>query len=108
MATDLRNSINNMAAQAAKYVTDAAEMKVETHYVEVGGSDTPKLAASSIVKLDGDSVTTVPLQDTGPEGALEIDLSLFEVHERNVNTAIEYRAKMLASLMETLKSFSGR
>ncbi len=35
-------------------------------------------------------------------GGLEVDLSLFNLHQENVNTAIEYRARILNSLLSPL------
>ena len=108
MSTNLNTSLRNTAAKVAEYVEDAAEMSVETTYVVVDdqGNDVPKLAAKTVVKLDGDSETTVPLQEAG--GRLEVDSELFAVHERNVQTAIEYRARILQSLMGAFNSITGR
>ena len=108
MSTNLNTSLRNTAAKVAKYVEDAAEMSVETKYVIVdeAGNHTPKLAARTIVKLDGDSESTVPLNETG--GRLEVDADLFAIHERNVQTAIEYRARILRSLMGAFNSITGR
>ena len=103
MAASLQESIKNVTAKIAQYVDDAATMEVVTHYVEVGGDDTPKLGARSVVRLDGDSETTVPLQQGG-DGALTVDEELFAVHQQNVDVAIEYRARMLESLLTTFRS----
>ena len=104
MAASLNTSVKNATAKIAQYVEDAATMTVVTNYVEVGGDDdTPKLGASTLVRLDGDSVTTVPLQK-GAEGTLSVDEELYAVHQQNVNTAIEYRARMLASLLTTFRA----
>jgi hypothetical protein len=103
MATSLQTSVKNATAKIAQYVDDAATMEVITNYVEVGGDDTPKLGARTIVRLDGDSETTVPLQKA-EDGVLGVDEELFAVHQQNVDTAIEYRARMLESLLTTFRA----
>ncbi len=43
----------------------------------------------------------------GPEGqgsALEVDMTLFELHQQNVATAIDYRARILNALLSTVMS----
>ena len=109
MAKDIENALKSVANQIAKYVEDAAEMRVETLFVVVdtGASaasnfDQAKPAAMTVVKLDGDSQTTVPLRQ-GEDG-LEVDEDLLDVHERNVATAIEYRASMLETLVAALQA----
>ena len=108
MATDFTSSLRNAAASVAKYVEDAAEMEVVTKYVEVDTDadsdfETAKPVARTIVKLDADSETVFPMR-TGQGGVLEVDLSLFELHQQNVDTAIEYRARILDSLLGTIMS----
>ncbi len=107
MATSLQQSFRNAAEKIAQYVADAAEMKVDTRYVTVGGDEEPKLGASTTIKLDGDSESVVPLQ-AGEAGRLEVDAGLYEVHQQNVETAIEYRARILDSLLSTFTVIGGR
>ena len=109
MSTNLNTSLRNSAAKIAEFVENAAEMSVETKFVVVGddGATEPKLAAKTVVKLDGDSETTVPLQ-AADGGRLEVDSDLYAVHERNVATAIEYRARILQSLMGAFATITGR
>ncbi|MBA4379259.1 MAG: hypothetical protein C0393_00960 [Anaerolinea sp.] len=104
MASELKEAIKTAADQIAKYVEDAATMTVDTKYVEMGaaGFDEAKLAARTIVKLDGDSETVLPMRKTD-SGALEVDTAVFELHQQNVQTAIDYRAKMLNSLIQLLR-----
>lgn len=87
-------------------------MMVETRYVEIGGDDTPEFktarpVARTIIRLDGDSETVVPMRE-GSGGALEVDTTLFELHQENVATAIDYRARILNALLGTLVSTRGR
>ncbi|NJN19530.1 MAG: hypothetical protein HC822_26450, partial [Oscillochloris sp.] len=64
--------------------------------------ETERPGAYTQVKLDGDSKTVVPMRK-GNNGTLEIDATLFEIHERNVATATEYRARVLNSLIGLLQ-----
>jgi len=109
MAKDIETALKNIATQVSQYVKDAAEMRVETQYVEVKfGEGAPtgfgqaQPAARTLIKLDGDSETIIPMRQ-GEDG-LEIDDALFEVHERNVAAAIEYRAEMLNALLSALQA----
>ncbi len=104
MANDVREAIKSAADQIAKYVQDAATMTVDTKYVEMGaaGFEDAKLAARTIVKLDGDSETVLPMKKN-EAGTLEVDTVVFELHQQNVQTAIDYRAKILNSLIGLLR-----
>ena len=108
MAAELENSIKAAAAKVAEYVADVATMTVETTYVEIGEDgvanfDQAKPAARTVIKLDGDSQTVVPMRQAAT-GEYEADTLLFELHQSNVDTAIEYRASMLEALLGTLKA----
>jgi hypothetical protein len=106
MASELRDALKASAERIAKYVEDVAEMSVETRYVELGAAsfEDAKLAARTIVKLDGDSQTIVPMQKGDTK--LEVDMAVFEVHQQNVAAAIEYRTKMMNSLLSILRGGS--
>ncbi|MGH2522992.1 MAG: hypothetical protein ACRDH2_10865, partial [Anaerolineales bacterium] len=109
---ELENAIKSTATKIAKYVEDAATMQVETKYVEVGADGAAadfgaaRPVARTIIKLDGDSETVIPMRKT-EAGGLDVDSSLFDTHQRNVGTAIEYRARILDALLETLRSRMG-
>jgi len=108
MAAELENSIKSAAAKVAQYVADVATMSVETKYVEIGPEGTvdfehAKPAARTIIRLDGDSETVLPMRES-ETGEFEVDTLLFDLHESNVTTAIDYRASMLDALLETLKA----
>lgn len=105
MATspELKEALKSAADKIAKYVEDAASMTVETRYVEVGAaSDDSKMLARTIVKLDGDSETILPMKP-GPDGLLVVDTVVNEMHQENVQTAIDYRTEMLERLLGILK-----
>jgi hypothetical protein len=103
MAGELREALKSSAERIAKYVEDVSEMAVETHYVEMGAAsfDQAKLGARTVVKLDGDSQTIIPMQKG--EAKLEVDMGLFEVHQQNVQAAIDYRTKMMNALLTVLR-----
>ena len=108
MANDFTSSLRNAAASVAKYVEDAAEMEVVTKYVDVSADaesdfEAAKPVARTIIKLDSDSETIFPMR-AGDGDTLEVDLTLFELHQQNVNTAIEYRARILDALLSTVMS----
>lgn len=108
MANDLENSIRHVMERIARYVEDVATLTVETGYVNLGANADndfaqAKPAAHSTIRLDGDCQIIVPME-TGASGQLEIDASLFALHERNVNTAIEYRARVLDALLSALQN----
>jgi hypothetical protein len=105
MANDVENALKSVATKIGKYVEDVATMSVETKYLQVSATagSTPQTAAKTVIKLDGDSETIVPLQASST-GQLSVDTELFDIHQRNVSAAIDYRARMLAALLEALRS----
>jgi hypothetical protein len=107
MPTELENSIRSAAEKVASYINDASTMEVKTFYVLTSAKDLPNMeverpGAYTMVKLDGDSKTVVPMRE-GQDGGLELDGTLFEIHERNVATATEYRSRVLQSLIGLLQ-----
>jgi len=106
MVSELETALKNAATVVAQYVKDIATMTVETRYVEVGldGSvdfNQARPVARTIIKLDGDSESIVPVS-RNEAGTLEVDSALLDLHQQNVTTTIEYRARMLNSLLSTL------
>jgi len=106
MPNEFDTALKNTAASIAKYVQDAATLQVESRYVDVSIDGTPDFdkarpVARTIVRLDGDSETVIPMRK-GAAGALEVDASLFELHQQNVATAIDYRARILNALLSAL------
>ena len=99
---ELKEALKNAADTIAKYVENAATMTVETRYGEMGGdAKDSKLAARTVVKLDGDSETILPMKK-GPDGSLVVDTVINEMHQENVQAAIDYRAEMLEKLLSIL------
>ena len=108
MPNEYEIALRNAASRVAKYVQDAATMLVETKYVEVGAGgnvdfQAAKPVARTEIKLDGDSEAVLPMR-RNDTGGMEVDATLFELHQQNVATAIDYRARMLNALLSTLVS----
>ncbi len=105
MATspELKQALKDAADTIAKYVQDAATMTVESRYVEMGTDfEMSKPAARTIVKLDGDSETVLPMKK-GADGGLVVDTVFHELHQANVQAAIAYRTEMLERLLKILR-----
>lgn len=107
MASNLDDSIREAAAQVRKYVEDAAVMQVRTFYVLTGAGalaelDQERPGAFTEVKLDGDCRVVVPMRK-GRDDSMELDEALFTIHERNVQAATEYRARVLNALIGLLQ-----
>ncbi len=100
---ELKQALKEAADVVARYVKDAATMTVETRYVEMGAeAETARLAARTTIKLDGDSESILPLKRT-PDGDLVVDTVVYEMHQQNVQAAIDYRAEMLDRLLTVLR-----
>lgn len=100
---ELKQALKDAADVVARYVRDAATMTVETRYVEIGAdAETARLAARTTIKLDGDSESILPLKRT-PDGELVVDTVVYEMHQQNVQAAIDYRAEMLDRLLTVLR-----
>jgi len=105
MATspELKEALKAAADKISKYVEDVATMTVTTSYTIVGSDpEVYKMAARTIVKLDGDSETVLPMKP-GPDGTLVVDTVVNEIHQENVQTVIDYRTEMLERLLGLLK-----
>lgn len=107
MPSNLDDSTRAAAEQVRKYVEDAAVMQVRTFYVLTGTEELSKLDAErpgafTEVKLDGDSKVVVPMRK-GRDDTMELDEALFSIHERNVQAATEYRARVLNALIGLLQ-----
>ena len=109
MASDVETSINEVVAKIAAYIDDATRLTVSTYGMDLDPAApattfTPARAiAQTSLGLDGD--TTVILPVTRTDTALVVDAALFDLHERNVKAATEYRAALLGALVGALQSF---
>ena len=108
MAEGWETALRNAAAKIAQYVEDVATMTVETRYVQVS-ADGPvdfsqaRPVAQTVLKLDGDTTATIPLYQM-EAGRFEVATGLLDLHQRNVDTAIEYRARILHALLNALQA----
>lgn len=111
MPNELTNSLKSVAEKVVGYVGQVAELKVETEYIEIGSDvvnfTQARPAASTIIKLDGDCKSVIPVRRAAT-GALEVDADFFALHERNVATAIDYRTRMMEALLQTFKDAANR
>ena len=109
MANEVNNALRSAAESVARYVDTVATLSVTTRVMDVksvdGMEEKIKTAAHTVITLGGDSCVDLPTK-LDDEGNPVIDQALFEIHERNVSTAIEYRAKMMQALLDTLKGAS--
>ena len=106
MVSELDTALKNAATVVGQYVKDVATMTVETKYVVLGTDGSvdfsqARPAARTIIKLDGDSESVVPVR-LNQAGVTEVDSALLELHQQNVTTTIEYRTRMLNALLGTL------
>ncbi len=104
MENETREAVRAAIAEAARYVREAAVMAVETKYVDLDSAsfEDASLMVRTIVKLDGESEVVIPAKKN-EFGGLEADVAVFDLHQQNVRTAIEYRAKMLQALVGLLR-----
>lgn len=114
MASDLENAIKDAAMTVTKYIGDIATLTVQTRYVTIPAAgeegaagidvdfDKAKPIARTVIKLDGDCDIVVPLRQA--PGGPEVDTALFDLHQSNVKTAIDYRAQMVSALWGALQA----
>jgi hypothetical protein len=114
MATDINAAIKNAVDTITKYVNDIATMTVETRYIDVGNQtvtfDASRPIARTEIRLDGDCTTVLPGnpgQGLNAPGQMTVDSSLFSMHQSSVAMAIEYRARMLGTLLQALQHVGG-
>lgn len=112
MPNEIETALRNTATRIAKYVEDVATITVETKFLELGSNEEVNFEAAkpglrTILRLDGDSEAIVPMQ-RGERGNLEANTDLIDIHQRNLDSAIEYRARMMGALLETLRAYTGR
>jgi hypothetical protein len=106
MANELNNALKSAADKIAKYVDEVSTMTVETRFVDIDAGtvdfDQARPVARTVVRLDGDSSTIVPMRKNA-DGVMAVDADLFELHERNVATAIDYRSQIMDALLQAIK-----
>lgn len=106
MATDLETNIRTALEKLAKALADAAEVTIETRYKVVADLQNPGaleksntiLVARTVIQLDGDQEAIIPVTAT-ETGSIVIEDMLLDLHQRNVQAAIEYRKEALNTLV---------
>lgn len=106
MASEIKDAMKSAADTVARYVKDVATLTVVTQTVEVGSDEAPRLAARTTISIDGDNTSVMPGQ-RNEAGQLVIDASLYELHMQNVSAAIDYRARLLDSMLGLLRTRLG-
>ncbi len=105
MANELNNALKSASEKIAKYVNDIATMTVETRFVDIGQAvnfTQAQPAARTEIRMDGDCTIVMPVR-RNDAGAMVVDGDLFSMHQQNVATAIDYRARMMEALLQTFK-----
>lgn len=103
VATEIKEALRTAADKVSQFVGDAAVLKVETRTIEAGSAAESVLAARTVISLDGDNVSEVPATKN-ETGKWEIDTVLHDLHMRNVQAAIDYRSRMVESMLGLLGS----
>lgn len=98
---DVETSLQTIAEKVGKYIDNLATLTIETKVSDVTGGG-ERLAARTVLKLDGDSEVLLP---TDADGALRQDL--LELHQKNVAAAMLYRSQIVAALLQALTSARG-
>jgi hypothetical protein len=106
VATEIKGALRTAAEKVTQFVGKAAELQVETRTLEVGSTAESVLAARTIISLDGNNLSEVPVMKSA-EGPWGIDTVLYDLHMRNVQAAIEYRTRMVGSMLSLLGSMRG-
>jgi hypothetical protein len=108
MAQDLETAIGGIIAKIEAYVGDVAQLTVSTYGMDVDPAapstdwTQSRAIARTVVKADGDTTVTLPVRAI--DGALVADAALFDLHERSVRSATEYRTQVLAALVGALQT----
>jgi len=107
MANEMNTALKAAADKIASYIGNMATLTVETRFVDVGDGPADfaaaQPAACTVIRMDGDCSAVLPMR-RNTAGVLEVDVVLFELHERNVTAAVDYRDKMMTALLSTIKS----
>ncbi len=99
--TEIKEALRSAADTVSKYVRDLGALQVETQMVETGTGNAPLLVARTTIKLDGDNSSTIPAVQNAA-GKWEVDTVLYALHMQNVQSAIEYRSKMMEAMLKLL------
>ena len=104
--SEIKEALKSIGEKVAQYLNDAATLTVTTNTVEVAGDGKAVLAAKTVISLDGDNTSAVPIVKND-DGKPSIDTALYELHMQNVAAAVDYRARILDSMLDVIKSKMG-
>lgn len=107
MASTLEKTIRSAAEKIAQMLEENATLTIRTYITPVGegaaaGSEPRVLIAETVIGLDGDYTTVIPVQ-RAESGLLERDEDLLASHQQHVLAAIDYRNKSLNALLDIIK-----
>lgn len=110
--SNLQSSVKNATQKLAKALEDATELTIETRYILLSGTDADlksdekgRLLARTVMKLDGDTTMVLPMT-RNDAGELVTNKEIFDLHQHNVVTALEYRSKLLSDLIAAVRTIS--
>ncbi|MBI4675276.1 MAG: hypothetical protein HY741_26840 [Chloroflexi bacterium] len=106
MAENWEVSVKSAAQKIADALQDAATLTVITDYVQAATSSSPQttlLKLETVIKLDQDSINTVPVTQVQGVG-LQVNAELHQIHTQNVRAASEYRIQMFNALLDAIKT----
>src|SRR5215213_2254564 len=104
MAQNWQQTIQEAAQKAADALNDASELEVTTNFRTVNAAEgtPPAIVLVTKMKLDGDSVSDVPVE-ISPTG-VQVASQLYDIHLANVEAGREYRASMFQALLSAVQS----
>lgn len=105
--TEMKDALRSAADGIAKFMDNMATLTVETRTTDIAnpGDEKGALGARTTIRLDGDNTLVLPCRKN-EDGRPEVDSAIYDIHVQNVQAAIEYRARMLSSVLELLKGKS--
>lgn len=106
MAENWEVSVKAAAQKLADALQDATTLNVITEYVvpaTVGAQQEAPVRLETTIKLDQDSTNQVAARRLA-DGTITVDMPLYDIHEKNVKAAIDYRERVLAALLDAVKA----
>ena len=106
MAESWEQSIKDMAKKLADTIRDATELTVITRFKPVSdnaATQAPVVEVKSEIKLDQDSEHEIPVTRIDAN-TFAVQREFYDIHKANVDSALEYRAKLIAALVDAVKT----
>jgi len=103
---DLQQALRQASAALAEQISDLTSLKVRTLWVKVSEDgafkeEDARPVAATTIELDGDTTMIIPMRDEN--GVLVRDDALLEVHLGSVKSAMEYRQKLIETIIDTVR-----